>query len=92
MMSRRLELERRRATLQTRCAAQRQELIGTGNAIAARLERIDRAVIVFRRVLSAPVIIGVALSLLVFVGPRRLLRWVQPAILLVSTARRLARH
>lgn len=92
-MSDRIEqLAARRRMLQARCAEQRAEIAGEGAAVGAGVARIDRAVVVIRRL--GPFFLAAGVVAAVAVGPRRLLgiaRQALPVALLASRAMRLMR-
>jgi hypothetical protein len=84
------ELAQKRAALQARCAVQREELAELSYFLEMRLSRVDRAVYLVRRALSAPILIGVAVTIGLLFGPRRLIRLASRGAFLVSMARRFA--
>jgi hypothetical protein len=84
------ELALKRSALQARCAAQRDELSALSNSLEQRLGRVDRAVYLVRRAMSAPILIGVVVAIGLFLGPRRLIRLASRGAFVVSMVRRLA--
>jgi len=92
-MSSRLEqVVARRRMLQAECSRQREEIAGVGAAVGAGAERVDRAVVVIRRL--APLFVAAGVVAAVVVGPRRLLgftRQALPIALMASRALRLLR-
>jgi hypothetical protein len=84
------ELAQKRAALQARCAAQRDELGELSEYLEMRLTRVDRAVYLVRRALSAPILIGLAVVIGFVFGPRRLIRLASRGAFMVSMVRRLA--
>jgi len=84
------ELALKREALQARCAAQREELAELSHYVEMRLSRVDRAVYLVRRALSAPVLLGLAVAVGLLFGPRRLLRLASRSAFMVSMVRRLA--
>jgi hypothetical protein len=84
------ELAEKRAALQARCAAQRDELAALSYHLEMRLSRVDRAVYLVRRALSAPVLLGIAVVIGFMFGPRKLIRLASRSAFMVSMVRRLA--
>jgi hypothetical protein len=89
-MSSRLEqVVARRRMLQAECARQREEIAGVGEAIGAGAERVDRAVVVIRRL--GPVFVAAGVVAAVMVGPRRLLGFARQALPVALLASRSLR-
>ena len=92
MSSRAQELESRRLALQARCAEQRAALAQVSDALEHNLRVVDHALDIARRYASLPVVVGLAITLFAFVGRARVLRWVGPALMVVTTVRRITRE
>jgi hypothetical protein len=91
MSARTIELAQREAVLRLRCAIQRGELAGQVAGIEGRLRSVDRAVVIARSLLLRPAGIAGAAVLLLLLGRARTLRIVGRGLLLLATARRIAR-
>jgi hypothetical protein len=91
MSTRVQELAERESTLQLRCAAQRSALGEEVDLIQARLEPVEHAFVVGRRILLNPVTIGVGVLGLVLLGRARSFRMLSNALLLAGAMRRLLR-
>lgn len=89
-MSTRLEqLAARRRMLQAQCAVQRAAIIGIHAELDAGAGRIDRVVVMARRL--GPLFVAAGLVAAVVVGPRRLLGVVRQALPFALLAGRAAR-
>jgi hypothetical protein len=91
MSSRVQELAERESSLQLRCAAQRRALGEEVDLIQSRLEPVDHAFAVGRRVLLNPITIAVGVVGLVWLGRARSFRMISNALLLAGAVRRLLR-
>jgi hypothetical protein len=90
-MSSRLEqVVARRRMLQAECSRQREEIAGVGAAVGAGAERVDRAVVVIRRL--APLFVAAGVVAAVVVGPRRLLGVIRQALPIALLASRSLRR
>jgi hypothetical protein len=85
------QLALRRETLRARSAVQRHHLAGTAAEIEHHLGGLDRGISVVRSVIRNPVLIAGAISLVVLIGPRRIVSWAGRGALLWSAARRMLR-
>ena len=85
------QLSQRREALRARCAVQRHQLGESAAEIEEHLGGLDRGIHMVRTVARSPLFITGAISLLVLIGPRRILRWVTRGALAWSTSRRLLR-
>jgi hypothetical protein len=83
------QLAHRREALRARCAVQRRHLAGTAVEIEEHLGGLDRGIGMMRSVVRNPLLIAGAISVLVLVGPGRIVRWAGRGALLWSAARRL---
>lgn len=91
-MSKRLgELQERRALLQRKSAAQRQELGAAVEEIDVRIRRIEGGIGSARKFLHRPAVLAGGAALGLLVGPRRALRLAGQAALVIAAARRLLR-
>lgn len=89
-MSARLEqLAARRRMLQAQCVAQRAEIAGIQAGVDAGAARIDRVVLVVRRL--GPLFVASGLVAAVAVGPRRLLGFARQALTMALLAYRATR-
>jgi hypothetical protein len=86
-----MELAQRRARLQAKAAAQRQRLGTHMSAIDARISGFDRGFVNVRNWVRSPLLLAGGAALLIYLGPRRALKFVGRTALLVSSARRLFR-
>jgi hypothetical protein len=91
MSQRTIDLGRREMELRLRCAAQRAELGREVDRIESRLHTVDQVVMGARGFLLRPVVIAGTAILLVLVGRGRAFRVLGRGLLIVATARRLAR-
>lgn len=91
MSEREEQLALRRESLRARSAVQRHHLGNTTAEIEEHLGGLDRGIGMVRSVVSNPVLIAAAISLVVLIGPRRLLGWAGRGALLWSAARRMLR-
>lgn len=87
-MSRTRDLAERQAALQLRCAAQRHAFGREAVDIERRLETVDRAAIVARRLVRNPVVIALGVAALVAIGPSRVVRYAGRAAVVASITRR----
>lgn len=83
------ELAYRRKRLQAQCAIQRRDLGAVAAEVEYQLSGVDRAVLLVRRVASAPALISGGVALLTLVGPRRALKWVSQGAFWYSTSKRI---
>lgn len=91
-MSKRLRgLEERRALLQRKAAAQRQQLSEAVEEIDARVRRVEGGFGSVRKFLHRPAVLAGGAALGLLVGPRRALRLAGQAALVIAAARRLLR-
>ena len=91
MSTRTVDLTRRDAALRLRCAVQRSEMARQVNDIEARLQSVDRVVTTARGFLLRPAVIAGGAVLLMLLGRARTFRVLGRGLLLLATARRLAR-
>jgi hypothetical protein len=89
MSEREHELAARRAALQDQCAMQRVHLAETAEIIESQLGGIDRGINAIRSLGRNPLLIAGGISLLVLIGPKRIMGWAGRGFMLVSTAKRL---
>ncbi|MBK8482097.1 MAG: YqjK-like family protein [Proteobacteria bacterium] len=85
------DLSARHRHLLALSAIQRRQLGQVAAEIDGRLARVDRGIALVRRLLRHPLAITGGLALVIWVGPRRLLRWGKRALVLYFTSRRLTR-
>ena len=81
----------RRQRLQSKSAAQREELAQIGDDLQRRLYRTDKAIEIAKRLTATPLLLAAGLGLLAILGPTGLVRWSSRAALLISGIRRLTR-
>jgi YqjK-like protein len=79
----------RRAQLQLKAAAHRQQLGELVDSIEARTQGIDQVLLKARPFVRKPVLFAGAAAILLFVGPGRALRLLGKGMLMFSAARRL---
>ena len=91
MSEREEQLASRRQALRARSAIQRLHLADTTDEIERHLGGLDRGIGLVRSVVRNPVLIAGAMSLIVLVGPGRILSWAGRGALLWSAARRVLR-
>ena len=84
-----LQLADRRAYLQRKAAAQRQELGDAMQGIESRVHAVDGVLLKVRPFLRKPILLAGGAALALFMGPRRVLRMAGKAMFVVSAARRL---
>jgi hypothetical protein len=91
MNARLRELELRRDLLVLRSRLLRTQAAMDGAVIGARLAQVDRGFSAARRLVSSPVVLGLAALVGLAIGPQRALRWAGRGLVALSLARRLAR-
>lgn len=83
------ELAYRRKRLQAQCAIQRRDLGAAAADVEYQLSGVDRAVLLIRRVTSAPALISAAVAVLTLLGPKRALKWVSQGAFWYTTGKRM---
>lgn len=83
------ELAYRRKRLQAQCAIQRRDLGAAAADVEYQLTGVDKAVLLVRRVTSAPALISAAVAALTLIGPKRALKWVSQGAFWYSTGKRM---
>lgn len=83
------ELAYRRKRLQAQCAIQRRDLGAAAADVEYQLSGVDKAVLLVRRVTSAPALISAAVAVLTLVGPKRALKWVSQGAFWYTTSKRM---
>lgn len=84
-----LELADRRAHLQRKAAAQRQQLGDAMEGIESRVRSVDGVLLKLQPFVRKPMLLAGGAALVLFVGPKRVLRMAGKAMFLFSAARRL---
>jgi hypothetical protein len=92
MSDRRAELEYRRRELLAKSAAQRKLLTSSAGEIESRLHGLDHVIHLARRFVAQPVLLASALTVVMLIGPKRLLSWAGRGLVLFSTGRRLLKR
>lgn len=72
-------------------AIQRRQLGQAAAEIEGRLARVDRGIAIVRRLIRHPAVVTGGLAVVLWVGPRRLLRWGRRALVFYVASRRLTR-
>ena len=83
------ELAYRRKRLQAQCAIQRRDLGAAAAEVEYQLSGVDKAVMLVRRITSAPALVSAGIAVLTLVGPRRALRWVSQGAFWYTTGKRM---
>jgi hypothetical protein len=91
MNARLRELELRQRLLVLRSTLLRAEITGEGRRIQTSLRQVERGVTAARRLVSSPVVLGVAGLATVLVGPLRALHWVGRGLVALTLVRRVVK-
>jgi hypothetical protein len=91
MSERRQRLAQRRAALLAHSEIQRTELAQHTQQIETRLASVDRGITLVRRYAAQPLMLVAAATVLIGVGPRRLLRWAGRSAVFITAGRRVMR-
>jgi hypothetical protein len=83
------ELAYRRKRLQAQCAIQRRDLGAAAAHVEFQLSGVDKAVLLVRRVTSAPALVSAGIAVLTLVGPKRALRWVSQGAFWYTSGKRM---
>lgn len=83
------ELAYRRRRLQAQCAIQRRDIGAAAAEVEYQLSGVDKAVLLVRRVTSAPALVSAAVAVLTLVGPKRALKWVSQGAFWYTTGKRM---
>ena len=83
------ELAYRRMRLQAQCAIQRRALGAAAADVEYQLMGVDKAVLMVRRVTSAPALVSAAVAALTLVGPKRALKWVSQGAFWYTTGKQM---
>jgi hypothetical protein len=89
MMEPMRQLERRRDALEAQSGILRRRIIVEGSGIAESLEPAERAVLAARRAMHSPLFVVGALTIALWVGPRRLANLVSRVAAGVAITRRV---
>lgn len=92
MSERSTELANRRRALLAQSDVQRGVLANSTRDIEQRLRGVDHVIDLAKRVVVQPMLLAGALTVVMMVGPRRLLRWAGRGLVLFSTGRKLLRR
>ena len=91
MSDRQRELAERRNALLAQSSVQREQLKMLASEIKMRLAGVDQGIEVARAVARQPAVVAGAISMIAFIGPRKILRALARSAMFIEAGRRVLR-